>query len=154
MSPGLRRARAQYRTKNAITGIILAAFGIGIYAYSISAVKQEDFGDIDAEARAIQQKKAKEEQAAMALTKADEQRAMEAAAETVITSIKHGGGIPRPTRFPSRTSPTATTSSTQPRGIVAKYLDQRYPSVLDPQRKTLVWGAPPVDSIGKDSERL
>ena len=53
MSPGLKRAREPYRVKNAITGLTLGAFAVGIWAYSISAVKQDVFDDIDEEARAL-----------------------------------------------------------------------------------------------------
>ena len=53
MSPGLRRAREPYRLRNAITGLTLAAFGVGVWAYSISAVKQDVFDDVDEEARRL-----------------------------------------------------------------------------------------------------
>ena len=53
MSPGLRRAREPYRLRNAITGLTLAAFGIGVWAYSISAVRQDVFDDVDEEARRL-----------------------------------------------------------------------------------------------------
>jgi cytochrome c oxidase assembly factor 3 len=53
MSPGLKRAREPYRLRNAITGLALGAFAVGIWAYSISAVKQDVFDDVDEEARAL-----------------------------------------------------------------------------------------------------
>lgn len=53
MSPGLKRARAPYRVKNAIVGVTLGAFSVAIWAYSISAVKQDVFDDVDEEARAM-----------------------------------------------------------------------------------------------------
>ena len=53
MSPGLKRAREPYRVKNAILGLTLGAFAVGIWAYSISAVKQDVFDDVDEEARAM-----------------------------------------------------------------------------------------------------
>ena len=53
MSPGLRRAREPYRLRNAITGLTLAAFGVGVWAYSISAVRQDVFDDVDEEARRL-----------------------------------------------------------------------------------------------------
>jgi cytochrome c oxidase assembly factor 3 len=39
--------------RNAITGLTLAAFGVGVWAYSISAVKQDVFDDVDEEARGL-----------------------------------------------------------------------------------------------------
>ncbi|KAG6812945.1 hypothetical protein H0H92_015265 [Tricholoma furcatifolium] len=53
MSPGLQRARAPFRMRNAITGVVLGAFAAGVWAYSISAVKQDVFDDVDEEARAL-----------------------------------------------------------------------------------------------------
>ncbi|KAL1967116.1 hypothetical protein VTN77DRAFT_3407 [Rasamsonia byssochlamydoides] len=42
----LIRARRPYLFKNAVTGLGLCAFCIGVYAYTIRAVGQEDFSDI------------------------------------------------------------------------------------------------------------
>jgi cytochrome c oxidase assembly factor 3, fungi type len=53
MSPGMLRAREPFRVKNAVTGVLLAAFGVGVWAYSIRAVKQDVFDDVDEEARAL-----------------------------------------------------------------------------------------------------
>jgi cytochrome c oxidase assembly factor 3 len=52
MSPALKRARQPFVVRNAITGTCIAAFAVGVWAYSISAVKQDNFDDIDAEATA------------------------------------------------------------------------------------------------------
>jgi cytochrome c oxidase assembly factor 3 len=43
------------------------------------------------------------------------------------------------------------TSSSPPHksGILVPILERRFPQLLDPTRKTLVWGAPPVDHIGR-----
>ncbi len=53
MSPGLQRAREPFRLRNAITGVLLAGFTVGVWAYSIGAVKQDVFDDVDDEARAL-----------------------------------------------------------------------------------------------------
>lgn len=53
MSPGLRRARAPFFLRNAVTGVVLASFAVGVWAYSIGAVKQDDFTDVDEEARSL-----------------------------------------------------------------------------------------------------
>lgn len=81
MSPGLLRARAPFRTKNAVTGLILGAFTIGVYSYSIRAVKQERFDDIDEEARALH--KTREFQTSVTFTPVQEKKAMEEAASSV-----------------------------------------------------------------------
>lgn len=45
---GLHRARAPFRAKNLLTGAGIVSFTFAVYAYSISAVKQDDFSDIPA----------------------------------------------------------------------------------------------------------
>ncbi|KAG6856043.1 hypothetical protein H0H87_008147 [Tephrocybe sp. NHM501043] len=143
MSPGLKRARAPYRVRNALTGLALGAFAVGVWAYSISAVKQDVFDDVDEEARAMARSGTVNE----VLSVAEEKKAMEAA-------------IAATTGVPQTSSPVSTTTSVslsslatppaspQARGIL-QHLDNRFPRLLDPKRKTLVWGAPPVDNIGK-----
>jgi cytochrome c oxidase assembly factor 3 len=53
MSQGLRRAREPYRVKNMVTGLAISSFAIGVWFYSIRAVKQDNFDDVDEEARAM-----------------------------------------------------------------------------------------------------
>ncbi|RUS33842.1 hypothetical protein BC938DRAFT_483571 [Jimgerdemannia flammicorona] len=45
-SPALQRTRKPYRARNAATLLVLAGFTAGVYAYSILAVKQDDFSDV------------------------------------------------------------------------------------------------------------
>jgi len=45
-SPALIRARRPYLIKNALTGVGIFAFAIGVYAFTINAVKQDDFEDV------------------------------------------------------------------------------------------------------------
>jgi hypothetical protein len=47
VSPGLARARLPFRTKNAFTGLAVGGFIAFVYFYSIRAVKQDDFSDIE-----------------------------------------------------------------------------------------------------------
>ncbi|RAH46982.1 uncharacterized protein BO66DRAFT_437783 [Aspergillus aculeatinus CBS 121060] len=42
----LLRARRPYLVKNAITGLCLVGFTIGVYAYTIRAVGQDEFSDV------------------------------------------------------------------------------------------------------------
>ena len=53
MSQGLLRAREPYRVKNAITGLAISSFAVGVWLYSMRAVKQDNFDDVDEEARAM-----------------------------------------------------------------------------------------------------
>jgi len=131
MSPGLLRARAPYRFKNAITGITIFGFCVGVWAYSISAVKQENFDDIDEEAKALV--------AASQRTPEEQNRQAFAAATSTIS--------------PSAASPPSSNmqdawdkNGASPHGLLVGVLR---PSLLDPHRKTLVWGAPSVDNVGK-----
>ncbi|TDL29362.1 hypothetical protein BD410DRAFT_797984 [Rickenella mellea] len=53
LSPGLLRARQRFRVRNVLTGAVIASFGVGVWAYSISAVRQDTFDDADEEAKAL-----------------------------------------------------------------------------------------------------
>ena len=53
MSQGLLRAREPYRVKNAMTGLAISSFAVGVWLYSMRAVKQDNFDDVDEEARAM-----------------------------------------------------------------------------------------------------
>lgn len=114
MSEGLMRAREPYRVKNALTGLAIGSFIVGVWLYSMSAVKQDNFDDVDEEARAM--------------VRAGVKPAEEKGGEEVMRSVgqKSERGI----------------------GLLA-LLDSRFPRLLDPERKTVVFGAPPVNSIGR-----
>ncbi|TAQ83637.1 hypothetical protein B7494_g8041 [Chlorociboria aeruginascens] len=45
-SASLIRARRPYLVKNALTGTGIFAFAIGLYAYTIHAVSQDEFEDV------------------------------------------------------------------------------------------------------------
>ncbi|KAG5648726.1 hypothetical protein DXG03_000073 [Asterophora parasitica] len=147
MSPGLKRAREPYRVRNAVTGVLLGACAIGIWAYSISAVKQDVFDDVDEEARAMARSGTVNE----VLSVKEEKKVMDAAIAAAVsgvefTQVNATPAVSAPGNAPSRTPTTNLT-----RGIL-QHLDGGFPRLLDPQRKTWVWGAPPVDNIGKIAE--
>lgn len=141
MSPGLQRARAPFRVRNAVTGIVLFGFAVGVWAYSIGAVKQDEFTDVDEEARALRQ--------------AGAQAAQSQAVETAATTAHATPGVAMPegaTSIQSAPPPprvVADTPSLPTRGLLAPLLARHFPRLLDPTTKTLVWGAPPVDNIGE-----
>ncbi|KAG8218896.1 hypothetical protein J3R82DRAFT_4576 [Butyriboletus roseoflavus] len=144
MSPGLLRARAPFRLQNALTGVVLAGFATAVWAYSIRAVKQDDFSDVDDEAREMMRgKQMGGDASSLSLS-----LAVDEDADVV------GMGVSR-----ERTSTLAaddmerphTRSQPTPRGVLAPTLDRAFPHLLDPTRKTLVWGAPPVDDLGRVS---
>ncbi|KAJ3797554.1 hypothetical protein GGU11DRAFT_724908 [Lentinula aff. detonsa] len=146
MSPGLKRARAPFLVRNVITGIILGTFAVGVYTYSIRAVRQDDFGDIDDEAKAqreaerLAQLEKMRRESATVLTVGEEKDVMERAARAVAKEIN---------------SALLTEINTQrsTRGVLVGLLDKALPGVLDPSRKTLVWGAPDVDNVGTASSK-
>ncbi|ESK92483.1 mitochondrion protein [Moniliophthora roreri MCA 2997] len=148
MSPGLRRARQPFLVKNAITGILLGAFAVGVYVYSIRAVKQDDFDDIDEEARQRIQEQMKERVKAQAtvLSVEEEKTVMERAAGAVVERVRGNAGA---APISDSSSSVLGTSTPRRRGIlVDSIIDRRFPGLLDPNGKTLVWGAPSVDNIG------
>jgi cytochrome c oxidase assembly factor 3 len=137
MSPGLKRAREPFRVRNALTGLALGAFAVGIWAYSISAVKQDVFDDVDAEVmvQKQQQQLQQQQQRLEVLNVKGEEKVLETTVNASVQSVPFS-------------SPGATAHVAPVRGVLQR-LDSRVPWLLDPQRKTLIWGAPPVDNIGK-----
>ena len=144
MSPGLQRARAPFRLQNALTGVILAGFATAVWAYSIRAVKQDDFSDVDEEAREMMKGK------------------MTTDAASPFSSPSVGSGVSSSSSSDldvgaSNSSlgsdSTGARPQSHPRGVLAPMLDRAFPRLLDPTRKTLVWGAPPIDDLGRVSHR-
>ncbi|KZT05580.1 uncharacterized protein LAESUDRAFT_737427 [Laetiporus sulphureus 93-53] len=129
MSPGLKRAREPFRVRNALTGVVLTGFVASVWWYSISAVKQDVFDDVDEEARAL----AKARASSLA-----EQEAERQTKSTAVAAVE-----------PALREPSVASVSTAGRGLLPPLLDKWLPRMLDPSTKTLVWGAPSVDSIGK-----
>ena len=147
MSEGLKRARQPFFLRNAVTGTILGAFAVGVWEYSIGAVKQDDFTDVDEEARALARSGASAVQGAVSVaeTKAAEstQRAAPDAGATVLPVNPGAVAV-----IPVEPSPP-TKASPPPRGVLASLFHSRYPRSLDPNTRTFIWGAPSVDRIGR-----
>ncbi|KAI1796131.1 hypothetical protein LXA43DRAFT_988523 [Ganoderma leucocontextum] len=137
MSPGLKRAREPFKLRNTLTGLVLAGFAVGVWAYSIGAVKQDDFGDVDEEARALMAGSGLQ-------SPVDGVVEARGTANTVKTSPVAASATPV-AEPPSIPVPVAGTH----RGILSPLLERRFPRLLDPQTGTLVWNAPPVDNVGK-----
>ncbi|KZT71546.1 hypothetical protein DAEQUDRAFT_744226 [Daedalea quercina L-15889] len=143
MSDGLKRAREPFRVRNAVVGTTLFAFAVGVWAYSISAVKQDVFDDVDEEARALARAREKslEEQEA-------ERKLVDGVAGIAIT--KTAAAVPLTVVNPVT---NAVSVGAAGRGVLPPIADRYFPRLLDPSTKTLVWGAPSVDSMGKLSDR-
>lgn len=166
MSPGLKRAREPYRFRNALTGFVLGAFAVSVWAYSISAVKQDVFDDIDDEARALQNQSRGGGANATAAANADvrpnnasRDRVSVGSATSPISATSDPTSSSRTradeailagavtAQVISNVSPPSIPASGPKRGVL-QYLDSRFPNLLDPVNKTLIWGAPPVDNMG------
>jgi cytochrome c oxidase assembly factor 3 len=136
MSPGLQRAREPYRVKNAMLGLLLGAFAVGVWAYSINAVKQDVFDDVDEEVAALS-----------ADTKGKTTVALTAEGPAVTPTSATVSSKP----VQEYIFPVQTPESNSAKGILPS-LEKRIPlwfKLLDPERKTLVWGATPIDNMGK-----
>lgn len=155
MSEGLRRAREPYRIRNALVGLGLGAFAVGVWAYSISAVKQDVFDDVDEEARAL---------GAGQSTPAASKSATRQALTTTVGSATTTPALPAAAGIAKGTAnlvlpdtvplPPVTTPTPAPvvaKGVLAKAIDKKWLSsrVIDPESKTFLWGAPSVDNVGK-----
>ena len=122
MSAGLMRAREPYKVKNALTGLGIGSFIVGVWLYSMSAVKQDNFDDVDEEARAM----------VRAGVKPLEEKGAEAMTTTTVEKEEE--------------------KRAHHHGLLA-LLDAKFPRLLDPEGKTVVFGAPPVDTIGRIGQR-
>ena len=108
-----------------LTGLAIGSFVVGIWLYSMSAVKQDNFADVDEEARAM----------VRAGVRVVEDKTSERNVEA---------------NSPRTTASSEVTNGEEARaqGLLAP-LDGKFPRLLDPKGKTMVWGAPPVDCIGR-----
>jgi cytochrome c oxidase assembly factor 3 len=118
---------------------------VGVWAYSIAAVKQDSFADVDEEAKIL---------AASGSTQniksiEDEEKAKAAGITPAHTRSTSTGATPA---HPVIATPVVTPLpglASRPKGILVPLLERYYPRLLDPTSKTLIWGAPPVDRIGR-----
>ena len=123
-SEGLKRARLPFRTRNAIVGLTLSGFMFSVYLYSIRAVAQDDFADLQAPSMEEREK----------MVSIEEERrnrdALLLPPSTVTTTI------------PQETSQSLTSHQ----GILARFKNTFGGRG---QESKIVWGAPPVDRLGR-----
>ena len=122
MPASLLRARRPFLFRNVVTGIAIASFGVGVWAYSISAVKQDVFDDVDEQARAL-----------------NLNDPSPTPSDTLPGSSIAAGNLPHET--PVSGSPILETDWAAD--------THRRSNLL-----TRVWGAPPVDHIGRLDEKI
>lgn len=137
MSASLLRARRPFFLRNMATGIAVASFAVGVWAYSISAVKQDVFDDVDEQARALN---------------ASSSNPVPTSSETLSAIVTEDSTLHK---NQNPTSPVLDKNiSKPPKGLVFTALGNKYPWLFEPTHKTMVWGAPPVDHIGRIDDKI
>jgi len=144
VSKGLKRARRPFRTANFITGSLITAFAASVYFYSIRAVAQDDFSDLDQpvdddlrkRVRSIEdEKRAKE--ALVADRLASVAPTTSAAALGVVEAVNPVEALPLGAPTPARSGVLGLVQGAfGGRGTESK----------------VVWGAPNVDRVGRIGE--
>ena len=176
MSESLKRARKPFIWKNRFVGLGLMCFSIGIFAYSISAVQQDDFvsapvapphaehlhsflpcrlGEIaDASQSDVEDllPPIDQRQSLKSIEDEERERGGPSHLRKIPGSVSSGSAM-----SPSPPGQSSWTSS-DPRQGPYSYLWPRRLSDLDWVRKrgwveagtgnVLIWGAPPVDAVG------
>jgi len=135
ISPALERARQPFRLRNAVTGGLLLAFAVSVWAYSISAVKQEDFDDVDAESLNLNRRRTS---------------VVSKTASTKISELSTSPHQSMPSEDPPKSLSRHLLHS------VPLMLAQFRPTILDnfnrvrhpTEGNLLVWGAPPLTNTG------
>ncbi|KAK4686985.1 hypothetical protein P7C73_g3132, partial [Tremellales sp. Uapishka_1] len=155
-SPSLIRARKPFLLRNALTGVTIFGFAMGVYIYSISAVKQDDFADVVDLLPPIEERGTIKSIEDEVKEKAgDKLRAVQAIASVL----------------PKKASNTVSAAQELP-GQAKAYIEDKIENVekkaeswswkplnetawvkkwigTDERGNVLVWGAPNVDRIGK-----
>lgn len=149
VSEGLLRARKPFRMANAVTGAVIAGFAVSVYFYSIRAVAQDDFSDIGAPT---------EEQRKGVRSIEDEKREQEQLKADRL-------GLPGSVKVKVQEAEEASRrleGKVQDKAVEVKQAVQgKSKSILDlltegfggkgaPSK--IVYGAPPVDQIGRVGE--
>ncbi|BGP37847.1 hypothetical protein JCM10449v2_001769 [Rhodotorula kratochvilovae] len=133
VSEGLKRARRPFRTANAVTGALIFGFAASVYLYSIRAVAQDDFSDLDQPLSDEQRRSLTSIEEA----KRDRDELLLAAKQPALAPAPSAHATPTQSAAPGRASVLDLVRGTfAGRGVDSK----------------LVWGAPNVDRIGRIGE--
>ncbi|KIM21942.1 hypothetical protein M408DRAFT_333154 [Serendipita vermifera MAFF 305830] len=146
ISPGLRRARRPFILVNLLTGSLISLFAVGVWAYSIRAVRQDVFDDVDEEAKALTK------EMKMAVQTVEEKGRLVEEKLKVIANERTTKSLASSMKAAVAANAKATASGSERRGVMP-LLGMHNPGwVYDPS-KSLVWGAPPVDNMGRIGDR-
>jgi len=149
LSPGLQRARAPYRLKNALTGIAIASFAVGVWAYSIRAVKQDTFEDVDEEAKALMASRMTSGASPAASPREHAGSGDGTAAGPGSVSLEKMSSAALDAAPSPRLNAAATGEAEGRAGILASI----FPHVVG-HGQTLVKGAPSVDHLGRLGDKV
>ncbi|WVQ82843.1 hypothetical protein IAT38_004978 [Cryptococcus sp. DSM 104549] len=152
MSPSLIRARQPFLFTNRLIGGTIIAFVIGVYTYSISAVKQDDFSDVEDLLPPLEERsklRSIEDDIREGRIHPGTSHPGPSATGTPSAPSK---GVP----FPDDTIAQAAASvSSQGWGIKRlsdiDWIKKR--GLVDGKGNVLVWGAPDVDRIGRMGDK-
>ncbi|KAL7420340.1 hypothetical protein Q5752_005310 [Cryptotrichosporon argae] len=146
-SASLQRARRPYYVRNIATGTAILAFILGVYGYSIAAVKQDDFSDV----------------ADLLPPESERQhiRTIEDELRDKALGLPAAGVAPYHTSSPSAPSKALPAESTTSGPVAAstsgagwgwRRLGEsawlRTRGWVDEKGNAVVWGAPDVDRVG------
>ncbi|KPV75748.1 uncharacterized protein RHOBADRAFT_66272 [Rhodotorula graminis WP1] len=144
VSEGLKRARRPFRTRNFVTGSLIFGFAASVYFYSIRAVAQDDFSDLD---QPLSDDKRR------SLTSIEEQQRER---DELRLAAKGGPLVPAPGSVAAAAgsspvdglaaAPASAPSSSSSSGVLSLVSGAFAGKGADSK---LVWGAPPVDRVGR-----
>jgi len=138
VSEGLKRARAPFLVRNLVTGTIVGSFALGVYFYSISAVKQDDFSDVMVPAMTADERRA---------TRSIEDEHRERDRAKLAVARGNLDSVPGLTRQADAVPPSASPSSSS----VLGRLRTAFPGRTGGPSSFFVH-APPVDKLGKATD--
>jgi cytochrome c oxidase assembly factor 3, fungi type len=116
---------------------------VSVWAYSISAVKQDEFDDVDAEALRLDKRQ---------LVSIEDQTNA-----TALSSTSPPASASAPPFTPAPASATPASPSRPPSNLLTQFkptIIDRFAQLRHPQDGNLiVWGAPPVNRVGSIGDR-
>ncbi|KAK8844730.1 hypothetical protein IAR55_006580 [Kwoniella newhampshirensis] len=163
MSSSLKRARKPFILTNSLIGGTIFAFAVGVYFYSISAVQQDDFSDVEDLLPPLEERS----KLRSIEDEAREQRSLQSIASALpLSNTNANNRQPLPSATSSPASPSKSLpqmqsevsqaiSSTRGRGwgFGTKRLNEvdwvKKMGWVDGKGNVLVWGAPDVDRLGR-----
>ena len=146
ISPGLRRARRPFLLVNLLTGSAIALLATGIWAYSIRAVRQDVFDDVDEEAKGLTKEMKMAVESVEEKSRKVEEKLKEIANERMAKSLASSS------MKGANAAQRAASLKSERRGVLPM-LGRTEPGWLYDPTKTLVWGAPSVDDMGRIGDR-